>query len=363
MKVKNKYQQGATVAQAKAVSGLAKIIKLGSNENVLGASPIALAAIRDSLDDLHLYPGDHEAQLTEKLAAKVGGGLNSRNFTTGNGSCDVLRQIAQAHIKPGDEALIAAPTFAIYKMLTEQFGGRAVEIPLKDWRIDLPALRDAITPQTKLVFICNPNNPTGTYVPHDELADFLTNLPQDVVAVVDEAYMEFADAPDFPQVAELIAAGYQLIVTRTFSKLYGLASLRMGYGFGAAEVALRARECKLHFNSGRVAWLGAAAALSDEAHVVETLEMVNAGKRFFYQELAQMGIGYLPSQAIFIFLTELPLDAQFICDEAMKRGVIIRNGAPFGLPDHIRITVGRQSDNERVVEVLEEIIAGAGLAR
>ena len=351
-----KYVQGSSIEYAQKVSGMTKIIKVGSNENVLGPSPLALAAIREALSDTYLYPEQHEDTLLAKLASQIGGGLTNESFISGNGSCDVLRLITQTYIRPGKKSLIAAPTFSLYELLTEMFGGEAVSVPLVDFTVDLNALAEAIDGDVSLIFVCNPNNPTGTIVTHEQVASFLKQVPPGVVTVFDEAYMEFVEDPAFPRMVEFIAAGYDVLVTRTFSKLHGLAGLRVGYGFGREELMERVRRYKLPFNSGRLAFLGAAAAVEDEEHIQQSLEMVRNGRRQYYHALNQMGLGYLPTQSNFIFLTNLPLDANYICDEAMKRGIILRPTNPFGLPDNIRITIAQEEDNNSVLQVLQEIL-------
>jgi histidinol-phosphate aminotransferase len=352
-----KYVQGRSIEEAQRISGLTEVIKVGSNENVLGPSPKAQAAMREALADAHLYPDRHEDSLLEKLANRIGGGLTKENFISGNGSCDVLRMITQTFIEPGKKSLVAAPTFGMYEILTDMFGGEMVTVPLNDYTVDLDALAGAVDDQVALVFVCNPNNPTGTTVTHQQVAEFLDKIPAEVVAVFDEAYMEFVDDPDFPKMTDFIAAGYNVLVTRTFSKLHGLASLRVGYGFGRLELMNQIRQYKLHFNSGRMAYLGAAAAVDDEVHIQQSLDMVLKGRHYFYQAFDEIGIRYLPTQSNFIFLKDLPLDANQICDEAMKRGIILRPTNPFGLPDNIRITIARQQENERVVDVIKEIIS------
>ncbi len=350
------YVQGRSIEEAQQVSGMTEIIKVGSNENVLGPSPMAQEAIKEALVDAHLYPDRHESTLLQKLAEDLGDGLVEDNFISGNGSCDVLRMITQTFIEPGDKALIAAPTFSMYKILVQMFGGEPIFVPLRDFTVDLVALVDAIEEDVKLIFVCNPNNPTGTIVTHGQMAEFLAQVPPGIITVCDEAYMEFAEDPEFPRMTEFIDQGYDVLVTRTFSKLHGLASLRVGYGFGRIDLMNRVREHKLHFNSGRLAYLGAAAALADEEHISLSLEMVRDGRAFFYEKLDEMGIRYLPTQSNFIFLTDLALDANMICDLAMQKGVIMRPTDPFGLPDHIRITIAREEENARIVGVLQEII-------
>jgi histidinol-phosphate aminotransferase len=354
--VKKTYVQGKSIEEAQKLSGMTEIIKVGSNENVLGPSPKAQEAIISALPDAHLYPDRHEDALLKKIAHKIGSGLEISNFISGNGSCDVLRMITQTFIEPGKKTLIAAPTFSMYELLTLMFGGDTVFIPLKDFTVDLDGLLDAIDDSIALIFVCNPNNPTGTFVPHDQVASFLKKIPKGVIAIFDEAYMEFADDPNFPRMSEFINTGYDVLVTRTFSKLHGLASLRVGYGFGRGDLMEKVRRQKLHFNSGRLAYLGAAAAVDDEEFISDSLNMVRSGRQYFYQAFKNIGIRHLPTQSNFIFLTDLPMDANYICDEAMKKGVILRPTNPFGLPDNIRITIARKQENERVVDVIREII-------
>ncbi|MCP4710742.1 MAG: histidinol-phosphate transaminase, partial [Planctomycetes bacterium] len=332
-------------------------VKLGSNENVLGPSPQAIAAVEATLTDAHLYPGKEEAKLLQKLAARLGPGLTEAHFTSGNGSCDVLRMISQTYINSGHRALIAGPTFGMYEVLVNMFGGQSIVIPLRNYTIDLPALLQAIDDRVRLIFIANPNNPTGTIVKHDQVRNFLKQVPPHVTVIFDEAYMEFADDPDFPDMLEFIKTGFNIIVTRTFSKLHGLASLRIGYGIARPELMVDIKKRKIHFNSGRLAYLGAAAAVNDDEHISATLRMVKNGRDYFYREFEALELKYIPSHANFIFLTDPPLDAAYICEEAMRCGVIIRQTDSFGLPQNIRITVGRQEDNERVIEVLKIILA------
>jgi histidinol-phosphate aminotransferase len=351
-----KYVQGSSIEEAQRISGMTDILKVGSNENVLGPSPKAKKAIINALVDAHLYPDRHEDTLLEKLAVRLGGKLTESNFISGNGSCDVLRMITQTFIKPGKKAVIAAPTFSMYELLVGMFGGEAVLVPLKEFTVDLDAMVETVDDDTILAFVCNPNNPTGTIVTHDQAASFLDKLPPTVITVFDEAYMEFTEDPNFPRVKEFITEGRNVLVTRTFSKLHGLASLRVGYGFGSEYLMEQVRQHKLHFNSGRLAYLGAAAAVDDEEFIKKSLGMVKNGRRQFYRAFDEMGIHYLPTQSNFLFLTDLPMDATEICDQAMQRGVILRPTTPFGLPDNLRITIARQEENQRVVDVIREII-------
>ena len=352
-----KYVRGLSIEEAKAVSGKQKIIKLGSNENALGPSPKAQEAIRKAISGMHLYPGREEELLIDKLVTKTGSRMTPEQFITGNGSCDTLRMITQAFMSSGKKALIGAPTFSMYEMLTTMFGGQPELIPLKNYTMDLPAIASAVDDDVSIIFVCNPNNPTGTTVTQQQVAAFLDALPSNIPVVFDEAYGEFVDDSDFPQMLDFIDKGYPVLVTRTFSKLFGLASLRIGYAYGNSSLMEKVRKNKLPFNSGKLAYLGAAAALDDEAFIANTLAMVRKGKDYYYHSFDAMGIHYIPTQSNFVFLTDLPKDAGLICDEALKRGIILRPTTPFGLPDNIRITIGREEENQRVIETLKEILA------
>lgn len=338
------------------LSGMQEILKVGSNENVLGASPKALDAITAALADANLYPDQQEDLLLGILAARIGNGLSRDHILSGNGSCDVLRMIVQTFSGKGKVSVIGAPTFSMYSMLTDLFHGTSRLVPLINYSMDLPSIARAITPDTSLVFICNPNNPTGTYVSHAQVEDFLQQIPPGVLPIFDEAYMEFADAPDFPRLGEFIARGRQLLVTRTFSKLYGLASLRVGYCFGPASLIARIRLQRVHFNSGRMAFLGAAAAVEDEQHIQATLDMVREGRQQYLLGLQKLGIPCLASQANFIYIPKLPLSPADVAEKAIRRGIILRPTDSFGLPDGIRITIARRHENEHVLATLEEII-------
>jgi histidinol-phosphate aminotransferase len=332
-----------------------KLILL-SNENVLGPSPLAIAAAQQALGEMHLYSNDVEIVFLEALVRHHGAGLTSANFTSGNGSTDVLRMIVQAFMQPGANSVIAAPTFGIYASLTTLYGGTPIIVPLRDYTVDLPAMLAAVNEQTRLVFVCNPNNPTGTFVTHAALEAFLDQLPSHVTLVLDEAYREFADDPQLPRAEEWVTAGRNVIVSRTLSKLYGLAGLRAGYGFARPDFISRIRRYHQRHNSGRPTWFGAAAALQDHHFVARTLQMARASRAFYDKELPKLGIGYVPTQANFILLRDLPLPAAEIVHKAEAQGVVLNHTAWAGLPENVRITFARPHENKRVVETLHSII-------
>ena len=357
MKPVKQYVQGKTHEDVARVAQTSDIIKVGSNENILGPSPKAVAAAAEAFKNAHLYPSNQEVILTDKLAAHVGGELTRDNFTTGNGSSDVLRQIVNAFIGSGDKALICKPTFAMYEILVAMRGGETVNVPHKNFAIDLEAMGRAVDEKTKLVFVCNPNNPTGLTVTHEAFKAFLEGLPEHVVVILDGAYREFADDPAMPRELELIDAGYTIIATRTFSKLYGLAGLRVGYGFGPTNLMAKVRAEKIHFNSSHIAFVAATAALEDKVHGEASLAMTRTAREQYYQAFTDMDIPYFPTQANFILFWDVPVDAGHLCDEAMKRGLILRQADVWDLPEMVRITFAREHENERIIEALRDIIA------
>lgn len=333
------------------------LLKLSSNENVLGASPLALAALVTSCVETHRYPIEEEGNLAQKLVQRVIAPLTTDHLLIGNGSADVLRMIAQTLLKAGDKVLIAAPTFNLYEILAGTFGCQSVLVPLQKYTIDLQRVLDAIDETVRMVFICNPNNPTGTIVTHAEVGAFLAALPAHVIAVFDEAYMEFADDPAFPRMIDYIAQGHRILVTRTFSKLHGLAGLRIGYAFGNSDLITCVRKAKLTFHSSRFAYLAATAALEDDAHIAHTIAMVQGARDYYYRACDELGFGYVPTQSNFLLLTDLPMSTEQICGAAFARGVMIRQGETFKLPDTLRITLARPHENERVIETLNAICA------
>ena len=336
--------------------------RLGSNENLLGPSPKALAVIQQVAANAHIYPVTEDQGLTEKLVARIGKGLTADQLVLGNGSGDVLQRIIQAYIMPGDEIVIPTATFAIYKRAGNDHHAKVIEIPLNDdYSIDLQGLLDAITPKTKLIFLCNPNNPTGLIITHDQMQWFLDQAPEHVTVVVDEAYIDFCDDPDFPDIMTFINAGYPVISTRTFSKVYGLASLKAGFGFGNKERMAPVVAKRHVYESGLMMYAGAAAALEDEEHVVNSIEMAHEGRALIYQEFDRLGLTYLPTQALFVLITNPPLDAQLIVDEALEDNVILRHAHVFGMPGYVRFSIGRRQDIERGIASLERIFKKHGV--
>lgn len=349
------YSNGS--AQKMHTAKAPSLLKLSSNENVLGPSPLAIAALTRAIQEVHRYPVEEEEILAHKLVAQIITPLTTDHLLIGSGSGDVLRMIAQIFLRPGDKAVIAAPTFNLYQDLTLLYGCRAKLAPLHHYTVDLQRVLDAIDDTVRLVFICNPNNPTGTIVTHAEVGAFLAALPAHVIAVFDEAYMEFADDPAFPRMLDYVQMGYPLLVTRTFSKLHGLAGLRIGYAFGRTDLIAQVRQMKLPFHSSRPAYMAAAAALDDHAHIRQSVAMVQGARDYYARALHELGIDYLPTQSNYLLLTKLPLPTETINRAVLERGVMVRRGEVFSLPGTLRITLARPHENERVIETLNEICA------
>ncbi len=335
--------------------------RLGSNENLLGPSPKALEAVQDWVQRMHIYPVTEDQTLTEKLVAHIGQGITADQIVLGNGSGDVLGVIMQAYLERDDEFVMATATFPLYKRVGTDYRAKMVEVPLRpDYQIDFDGLIDAITPKTKLLFLCNPNNPTGVIINKAEMQAMLDRVPKHVTIVVDEAYVDFADDPDYPDMMPFINAGYPVIVTRTFSKLYGLASLKAGFGFGSLERMAPVKAIRQVYESGLMMYHGAAAALGDEAHVVDTIEMAKEGRAYLYKEFERLGLSYVPTQALFVCLKDLPIPAETIVAEAREDNVIVRDTTVFGLPNHVRVSIGRIEDLERGIASIERILRKYG---
>jgi histidinol-phosphate aminotransferase len=333
-----------------------ELVRLNANENMLGPSPLAMEAIKKATLEANLYPTDQDQLLIERLIARTDPRLTVDHFVLGHGSGDVLRAIAQTYILPEMEVIVPTPTFAAYKRLTLLHRGQVVSVPLKDYQVDITAVLAAITPHTALIFICNPNNPTGQIITHEAMAAFLAQVPEHVVVVVDEAYIDFVDDPAFPRMTDFIAADYNLIVARTFSKVFGLASLRLGYGFGSLSAITPVQNGRNKFEIGRIAYAGATAALNDEEHVVNTIEMVQAGREYFYRELDKLGLSYLRSQGLFLIIKDLPMPAPQLVEAVLAKGVIIRHMDVFDMPNYVRISIGRPEDNAQAITAIAQVL-------
>jgi histidinol-phosphate aminotransferase len=336
------------------------MLKLCSNENPLGPSPMALTALRDALMEAHRYPGIAERELRRKLVAYHGNGLTEQHFIIGNGATDVLRMIAQAFIFDGGESVMCSVTFPLFALLTTTYGGRSVRVDLRpDYYIDLPAMADSITPQTRLVWLCSPNNPTGLVLRQTEMDEFIEQLPEHVVVVLDEAYCDYVTDPDYADSLQYVRQGRNVIVVRSFSKSAGLANLRIGYGIahpGLTEYLLRT---VLPFNVGALAVVAAKASLDDHVFRHRSRELVLRERDFLFARLTEMGLTCLPSQANFLLIIDPPFGAPALAEALLQQGIIVRPMASFGLPVALRTTIGLPEENDRFLAAMHVALAEA----
>jgi len=322
------------------------VIKLASNENPFGPSPRALEAIAKESKNLQIYPDQKSKLLREALAKKFG--LAAENIICGNGSDDIMQILAATYLNPNDEVIISKNTFSVYELVSRIFGGELIFVELNNYEQDLKAIASAITPKTKLVFLTNPHNPTGTIFSAQDFEAFLKKVPENVLVVVDEAYAEFVESREFPNSLKYIKEGRNLIVLRTFSKFYGLAGLRVGYGISRADLIAPMLKTKMPFNVNRLAQAGAAAALDDKDFLAKTFKNNAEGKKYLYAELDKLGLDYKKTEANFIYINmKKPADEIFL--KMMSEGVIIRPLTSFGLPQMIRVSIGTKEQNEKLV--------------
>jgi histidinol-phosphate aminotransferase len=346
------YQPGKPVEDVQRELGLTEVIKLASNENPYGPSEKAKAAIMEELSHTNIYPDGASVELTAALAAKLGVGADQIIF--GTGSSEVILMIARAFLSPGDETILADETFPQYKHNAEIENANVIEVPLKDGKHDLPAMLARITDKTKIVWICNPNNPTGTIVEHGELTAFLDQVPASVMVVLDEAYGEYIDDPSYSDGVRLLNQYPNLVVLRTFSKIYGLAALRIGYGVGRAEVIRSINQVREPFNTTRMAQAAAKAALADEAHMIDCRENNRAGLDYLQNELSRLGLTYFPSFGNFI-MADVRRPSTAVFEALLRKGFITRSRWTH-YPNHIRISVGTAEQNRKLISALEEVL-------
>ncbi|MBV9868100.1 MAG: histidinol-phosphate transaminase [Abitibacteriaceae bacterium] len=355
------YVPGKPIEEVKRELGLAPdfpIIKLASNENVLGPSPLAVEAMRQAAEETWLYPDDTCFELKNALSRFWD--LSPEHFIVGNGSDEVIHFLMLSLLDRGDEVVFAQPSFVQYKATAMMADCAYTAVPLTpDMRHDLPAMRAAINERTKLVFIANPNNPTGTIVTRQELEAFLSDLPPRVVVVLDQAYYEYVEAKDvYPEGIHYVREGYNVVVLQTFSKAYALAGLRCGYGIARPELIGYLQQVRGPFNVNTLAQAAAIASLGDEQQVPRAQEVNAAGKRQLGQAFDAMKLHYVPTEANFI-LVDCGRDASQIYLELMKRGVIVRSFAPAQLPTWLRVTIGTEAMNQRFISSLREVLADA----
>lgn len=348
------YVPGKPISELTRELGIKNAIKMASNENPLGPSPLAMKAISASLKDIHIYPEASAPDLRLNIAAKFN--VNSDCVIVGNGSDEIMALAAHVFLQKGSEAIMGEIAFSMYRICVQAFGGNAIRVPLNDYKNDLDAMYRAVTDKTRLIFIAIPNSPTGTIVSRREFEDFLSSVKyRKLVVVVDEAYAEYVQDPDCPQGIDYIADSPPVLVLRTFSKIYGLAGLRIGYGIGPEWIIELLNRVKPPFNANLLAQIAANEALHDEDHLERSREVTRTGLVYLYNELTSIGFSVIPSEANFITFCGTE-NARSIYEGLLRQGIIIRHLASFGMEKCIRVTVGTMDENKRFMAGLKETL-------
>lgn len=350
------YKPGKPIEELKRELGLKEAVKLASNENALPPSSGVISSIIRAAKNLNRYPDSGSYYLKKELALRFK--LKPSNFIIGNGSDEIITFAIRTFLKKGDEVIIAKPTFLIYGIAAGIENVSIKYVPLKELRYDLDAIKKAVTNKTKLIFIANPDNPTGTYTTGEEVDKFMSSLRKDVIVFFDEAYYEFAqEFNDYPKTVKFLKKDRNVIITRSFSKAYSLAGLRIGYGIACPGIIESMNKVRDPFNVNSLAQAGAMAALEDNSFLLKTRRLVKDGKKFLYNELALMGIRYVPSATNFI-LIDTGKRAEYIYNKLLRKGIIIRNMKAWGLNGFLRVTVGTQKENRKFIKRLSEIMRG-----
>jgi len=346
------YEPGKPIEETARELGIEPdaIIKLASNENPLGPAPKAIEAMRAALSNAHLYPDGSGFYLCKAVAAKLG--LAPENVILGNGSNEVIEFLGHAFLNPGDDVIIFQYAFIIYKLLATSFAARTIELPTPNFQQDLGATLDAITPKTRLIFIPNPNNPTGSLISQRAMDSFMSRVSENIVVVFDEAYFEFLDDP--PDTLQYVREGRNVVVLRTFSKIHGLAGLRIGYGIATADLIEILHKTRQPFNVNSIAQAGALAALEDDAHIRETKCVIDEGRAYLQEQFSEMQVSFVPAVANFVMVNVG--DGCAVFEKLLRRKIIVRPLKGYGLPEWVRSTVGTMEENRKLIGALRELI-------
>ena len=348
------YEPGKPIDELERELGISNIVKLASNENPLGPGKQAIAAVRGDLEELHLYPDGNAFNLKKALSQQLD--VAPEQLTIGNGSSDILDFVLRAFVTPAHEVMFAEHAFALYPILTRIVNARPVQVKARDWGHDLDAMAAAVTDKTRVIFIANPNNPTGTWLTKKELQAFLDALPKNILVVLDEAYFEYVTEPDYADGIELLADFENLLVTRTFSKVYGLAGLRIGYGVSTPALADYLNRVRPPFNANHLALVAAEAALKDRQHLDASVDMNSRGMQQLEAAFRVLNLEYIRSVGNFVSV-KMPVNGKGVFDALLRAGVIVRPVDNYGMPDYLRITVGTEAENNKFIHALESVLA------
>ncbi len=346
------YEPGKPIEEVEREYGIANSVKLASNENPLGPSPKALAAIRAKLDQIHLYPDGDCFYLKEGLAKKLE--VAPETLIFGNGSNEIIELAARTFMRVGDEAVMAEQAFVVYQLIVQAVGGKSKQVPLRDYTHDLDAIAAAISPQTRLVFMANPNNPTGPVFQREAWEKFLAKVSHDVLLIVDEAYFEYVQDSNYPDSLKYHQDGRAILTLRTFSKLYGLAGLRIGYGVAPKELISMMQRVRQPFNINAPAQWAALAALDDIDHVRRSLEVNRQGLEYLRAEFEKLGLDYVASHGNFIIVRVGK--GQEVFTRLLAQGVIVRPMGGYKFPEHVRVTIGTMEENQKFIAALQKVI-------
>ena len=346
------YEPGKPVEDLERELGIKNAIKLASNENPMGPSPLALKAVDNILSGLHRYPDGNALRLKEAISNE--NNVEIEQITVGNGSNDIIEFVVRSFLSTQDSAVFSKHAFAVYPLAVQTVGAQGIEVPAKDWGHDLSAMNNAIQENTKLIFIANPNNPTGTFVPRDEIISFLDKVSKDVIVLLDQAYFDYASYENNDVDFEFVNEFPNLIISRSFSKAYGLAGFRVGYSVSSREIADYLNRVRQPFNANSLALVAAEAALLDKDHMMRSLKMNSEQKMFLYKGLEDLGYQYIPSAGNFICF-DCKQDAEKKYNELLQEGVIVRSMGVYKMPNHLRVTIGLPEENSIFLEKLAKL--------
>ncbi len=358
------YVPGRSTEEVKAALGLDEVIKLASNESPVGSSSQALLAAQAMLEQAHRYPGIAESQLRHRLAERLGHGLEADHIVTGNGATDVIHRITQAFVFDGGNTVMSQATFPMYHIATTIFGGTSRRVPAAaDYQQDLVAIAGQIDDDTRLVYLCSPNNPTGQIIPQARVDAFMAQVPDHVVVLFDESYYDFVTDPDYPDTLSYVQTGRPVLVLRSFSKSAGLANMRVGYAIGPTTLTNYVRRTQLPFHTSAIALAAASASLDDLDFRERIKEAVVSGREYLCTALHQLGLNCLPSQTNFVLVVDPPTGAAALTESLLHQGIIVRAMGAFGVPNAVRISVGSPAENVKCIAAMKRVLQDAGQAQ